>query len=227
MYNFRSEIYTYNPIKGACSHDCSYCYMKPIQCRYHHDLTLRLDQKELKTNLGKNRFIFLGSSTDMFAADVPSGWIEATFDHLCKFPDNEYMLQSKNPARFLEFANHKLYANLKELLIYCTTMESDINHKGVSVSPVIADRVVAMQKISSLGLKTMITIEPIMKFSDATKFAGLLASVNPIQVNIGANTNRQIKLIEPTKDEVLALIKELENHNITVHQKDNLGRLLK
>lgn len=177
--------------------------------------------------MGKNRLIFLGSSTDMFAADVPSEWIEATFDHLCDYPDNEYLLQSKNPARFLEFANHKLYTGLKKQLIFCTTMESDIDHKGVSVAPLIAERVAAMQEISSLGYKTMITVEPIMKFSDASAFADLLASVNPVQVNIGANSNRQVKLIEPTRDEILTLIKELENRNITVHQKDNLGRLLK
>lgn len=227
MYNFRNELYTTNPIKGGCSHDCLYCYMKPIQCRYHHDLTLRLDSKELKTNMGKNRFIFLGSSTDMFAADVPSKWIEATFDHLCEYPDNEYLLQSKNPARFLEFVNHKLYADLKDKLIFCTTMESDIDHKDVSTAPLIAERAAAMQKISSLGYKTMITVEPIMKFSEASIFANLLASVNPVQVNIGANSNRQVKLIEPTKEEILSIIKELENRNITVHQKDNLGRLLK
>mgnify|MGYP006978584654 CR=1 FL=1 len=177
--------------------------------------------------MGKNRFIFLGSSTDMFADDFPSEWIEATFDHLCEYQDNEYLLQSKNPARFLEFVNHKLYADLKDKLIFCTTMESDIDHKDVSTAPLIAERAAAMQKISSLGFKTMITVEPIMKFSEASIFANLLASVNPVQVNIGANSNRQVKLIEPTKDEILSLIKELENRNITVYQKDNLGRLLK
>ena len=78
-----------------------------------------------------------------------------------------------------------------------------------------------------MGFKTMITVEPVMKFSNAAHFADLLASFNPIQVNIGANTNRQFKLIEPDKTEILSLIKELEERNITVHQKSNLERLLK
>lgn len=78
-----------------------------------------------------------------------------------------------------------------------------------------------------MGFKTMITVEPVMMFSDASKFADMLASVNPVQVNIGANTNRQVVLIEPNKAEILALIKELEARNITVHQKSNLERLLK
>lgn len=227
MYNFRNEIYTYNPIKGDCSHQCIYCYMKSIMLRYHQNPTLRLDQKELYIKMGRNRFIFLGSSTDMFAAEVPSEWIVAVLDHLYDFPENEYMFQSKNPTRFLEFVGHKLFTKLKERLIFCTTMESDIDHEGMSMSPMIAARATAMQKISSMGFQTMITVEPVMMFSDALKFADLLASVNPVQVNIGANTNRQVKLIEPAKDEILALIKELENRNITVHQKSNLERLLK
>lgn len=227
MYNFRNEIYTYNPIKGDCRHQCSYCYMKPIRWRYHQNPTLRLDQKELNTKMGKNRFVFLGSSTDMFAADVPSEWIVAVMDHLYDYPENEYMFQSKNPERFLEFVSHKLFTGLKERLILCTTMESDIDHDGVSKAPMIAARIDAMQKLSSMGFKTMITVEPVMMFSDASKFADMLASVNPVQVNIGANTNRQVVLIEPNKAEILALIKELEARNITVHQKSNLERLLK
>lgn len=227
MYNFKSETYTYNPVKGACLHECIYCFMLGMRWRFHQDPTLRLDQKELKTKLGENRFVFVGSSTDMFADDVPAEWITSVLDHLYEYQGNEYMLQSKNPARFLEFANHKLYADLKDKLIFCTTMESDIDHKDVSTAPLIAERAAAMQKISSLGFKTMITVEPIMKFSDPSVFADLLSSGHPIQVNIGANTSRQVKLIEPTKDEVLSLIKELENRNITVHQKSNLDRLLK
>lgn len=201
--------------------------MKSIMWRYHQNPTLRLDQKELNIKMSRNRFIFLGSSTDMFAADVPSEWIVAVLDHLYDFPENEYMFQSKNPTRFLEFVGHKLFTKLKEQIIFCTTLESDIDHKSVSTAPLIVERAVAMQKISSLGFKTMITVEPVMMFSDALKFADLLASINPMQVNIGANTNRQVKLIEPERDDIISLIKNLEDLNITVHQKDNLERLLK
>lgn len=36
---------------------------------------LRLELKELKVNLGEGNFIFVGSSTDEWAANVPSEWI--------------------------------------------------------------------------------------------------------------------------------------------------------
>lgn len=227
MYKFNSELYTYNPIKGACSHDCSYCFIKAMRHRFKQDPTLRLDQKELKANLGKGRFVFAGSSTDMFAPDVPEAWIIAVLDHLYDYPDNEYMLQSKNPARFLEFVDHKLYQDWKEKLILCTTIESNKEYPYESKAPSITERVKAMRTLSALGFRTMITVEPIMDFSDAATFAALLDSIHPEQVNIGASTSKTVKLIEPVKAKVIALIVELETRGIKVHCKSNLDRIVK
>ena len=52
MYNFITH--TWNTIKGECPHGCSYCYMK----RWGKQSSLHFDEKELKTDLGKNNFIF-------------------------------------------------------------------------------------------------------------------------------------------------------------------------
>lgn len=51
-----------------CEHSCAYCFMK----RNRLLPPLRL---ELKVNLGEGNFIFVGSSTDEWAANVPSEWI--------------------------------------------------------------------------------------------------------------------------------------------------------
>lgn len=227
MYKFNSELYTYNPIKGACSHDCSYCFMKAMRHRFKQDPTLRLDQKELKANLGKGRFVFAGSSTDMFAPDVPEEWITTVLNHLYDFPENEYMLQSKNPSRFLAFVGHKLFQDRMEKLIFCTTIESNVDYPGVSKAPDIAERIEAMKQLSALGFRTMITVEPIMDFSDVNTFAALLESIHPEQVNFGANTSKTVKLIEPVKVKILALIVELEARGIKVHCKSDLDRLIK
>lgn len=226
MYDFCQNLVTYNPIKGACSHRCKYCYMLGIQRRFHQDTTLRLDQKELSKRLGAGKFVFLGSSTDDFANDVPSEWINAVLDHLYDYPGNEYLLQSKNPTRFYEFLEHKFLIDRKESIILCTTIESDIEHPNVSAAPSIAERIAAMQHYRSLGYRIMITVEPVMKFTSPAQFADLLASVNPFQVNIGANSSRQVKLPEPDKAEILALIDGLIARRILVHQKSNLSRLL-
>lgn len=93
MYAFVSH--TYNPMKGECEHSCPYCFMKGKRLLP----PLRLELKELKVNLGEGNFIFVGSSTDEWAANVPSEWIEQVLDY-CDGFDNSYLFQSKNPARF-------------------------------------------------------------------------------------------------------------------------------
>lgn len=225
MYEFADA--TFNPIKGACLHACSYCYMIGIRNRFHQDPTLRLDTKELQKRLGTGKYIFVGSSTDMWAANIPSTWIKAVLDHLAAYPENTYLLQSKNPARFIEFCDHKLFIGDKRNLILATTVESDRDYPGISDAPVMAERIAAMKTLSDIGIQTTITVEPIMTFTDATAFADMIASVRPVQVNIGANSSRAVKLPEPTKDDVKALIGELESRGIKVHRKSNLDRLLK
>lgn len=227
MYKFNSELYTYNPIKGECIHDCSYCFMKSIRHRFKQDPTLRLDAKELRANLGQGHYIFVDSSSDACAADVPTAWIIKVLDHLNRYPDNEYMLQSKNPARFLEFVDHKFFKDCKDKLVLCTTIESHSDYPNVSKAPLIAERVAAMNELSDLGFQTMVTIEPIMDFYNPATFASMIETIHSIQVNIGANTSKTVKLKEPSRDKILALIAELEARGITVHQKDNLARLLK
>ena len=97
MYEFITH--TWNTIKGRCYHDCSYCYMK----RWGALRPVRFDTKELKTDLGTGNFIFVGSSCDMFAEDIPDKWITLTLQHCEKFGGNKYLFQTKNPKRVLQF----------------------------------------------------------------------------------------------------------------------------
>jgi len=72
MYEF--VTHTWNTVKGECYHDCSYCYMK----RWGKLNPVRFDEKELKTDLGSGNFIFVGSSCDMWAENIPDKWIFKT-----------------------------------------------------------------------------------------------------------------------------------------------------
>ena len=78
MYEFITH--TWNTVKGKCIHDCSYCYMK----RFKTLKDIRFDESELKTNLGTNNFIFVGSSNDLFSDNIPREWIMKTFEHCDK-----------------------------------------------------------------------------------------------------------------------------------------------
>lgn len=222
MYGFTDS--TYNAVKGECTHGCYYCYMIQMRRRFGQDPTLRLDAKELNKSLGNGKYIFVGSSTDVFASEVPHEWIISVLNHLCDYPNNTYLLQSKNPRRFLEFVNHPLMSDPKRV-IFCTTLESDIDHP-VSKAPLMNERVAAMQELSRLGFQTMVTVEPMMAFTSPQNFAEMIASCNPMQINIGVNTSRTVKLTEPSKAEFKDLMDELSKRNINVHLKKNIERML-
>ncbi len=208
MYSFCTH--TWNVIKGKCSHDCSYCYMK----RFPQN-PIRLDEKEFKTDLGEGNFIFVGSSTDMFADDIPRGWIERVIEHCNQYPKNTYLFQSKNPGRFKDFELH-----YPKNSIFGTTAESNLAWK-YSKAPNIHQRLVCLSGVKG---RKMVTIEPIMDF-DLDMFVTLLRGVKPEFVNIGADSQGH-NLPEPSWDKIQSLIKELEKFT-KVNLKDNLNRLKK
>lgn len=218
MYDF--VTHTFNTVKGECPHDCSYCYMSAIRRRFNKGpQPPRFDEPELRTNLGSGNFIFVGSSNDLFAAGHPEEWIVKTLDHCEKF-DNRYLFQSKNPARILDFIEHPVFKRSA----VCTTVESDcffLGRMGNTLHP--KERAHAMCEISR-KVKTYVTIEPIMKYVELNGLVELIEICNPEQVNIGADSGHN-NLPEPSKDEVMALIAELEKFT-TVKQKSNLQRIL-
>ncbi len=210
MYSFCTH--TWNAIKGKCPHDCSYCYMKRFPQK-----ELRFDEKELKTDLGEGNFIFVGSSTDMWADNVPNEWIDRTLNHCIKYPKNTYLFQSKNPKRFIKFRD-------KFLELQCilgTTIET--NRKTPSNAPRVQERAVYMRDENLFGMKKMITIEPIMDF-DLDILVKWMKEIKPEFVNIGADSNSNPTLPEPSWKKIQLLIKELEKFT-KVNLKDNLVRI--
>lgn len=221
MYDFITHIW--NTIKGECPHGCSYCYMK----RWGKQPPLHFDEKELKTDLGKNNFIFVGSSCDMFAENIPFEWSFKTVLKCIEAEHNQYFFQTKNTDylfRFCKFFYRNNMIKIKNFSL-CTTLETNRVYKEImNNSPSITDRVLNFAKISAE--RKFITIEPIMDF-DLLEFVELIKRCNPIQVNIGADSSpNRNKLPEPPKEKILELIAELEKFT-TVVQKKNLRRLLK
>lgn len=204
MYPWVSH--TWNPIRGKCPHDCSYCYMKRFKVG-----DLRLAEKELGTDLGKGNFIFVGSSTDMFAKEVPAEWIHRVLLHCCAF-DNTYLFQSKNPGRFLE----SLVFPPKT--VFGTTIESNREY-GLGKAPMRKFRHAAMKNL--VGRK-MISIEPVMDF-DLSFFPNWIKEIQPEFVSIGADSKGH-SLSEPDHEKVEELIRELEKFT-EVKVKPNLKRL--
>jgi hypothetical protein len=118
-----------------------------------------LDEGELKTNLGKGNFIFVGSGNDLFAESIREEWIIKTLDHCDKF-DNRYLFQSKNPDRILAFINHPVFKKT----IVCTTIETNIYIPEIMGNcPMPLSRSIAMGILSKY-VDTYVTVEPIMEF---------------------------------------------------------------
>lgn len=209
MYEFITH--TWNTIKGECLHDCTYCYMK----RWGKLKPVRFDVKELRTDLGTGNFIFVGSSCDMFAENIPDVWITETLEFCQKF-NNKYLFQTKNPKRLLKFT-------LPDCVI-CTTIESNIFYPEIMVnSPNPCERAKYMKILSDCGYETYVTIEPILDF-DLNTMIDLIKQCNPEQVNVGADSGKH-NLPEPTKDKIILLVEGLEKFT-TIHNKSNLRRLL-
>lgn len=219
MYDF--VTHTWNPVKGKCYHNCSYCYMGKCE-RIEKDI--RLDADEFKTNLGEGNFIFVGSGIDLFADDIPEEWIKRTLDYCNEANNklfgakNKYLFQSKNPMRIYKFIEHPVF----EYSVVCTTIETNRNYPDIMrKSPPIESRVDAMSKISSKGVKTYVTTEPLMEF-DLDQMIDSIKQCEPSQVNFGRNTNWKAIIPEPNSEDIKKLIEEVAKFTETIVIKKNL-----
>jgi hypothetical protein len=174
---------------------------------------VRFDEKELKTDLGRDNFIFVGSSCDMFAKDIPDEWIIRTLNH-CSMFDNDYLFQTKNPKNIRRILPPK--SNV------CVTIESDKYYPEIMRnSPHPLRR---YEHSLLIRHPFFLTIEPILDF-DFKLFLTMITELDPIQINIGADSKGH-KLPEPPKEKILELINELEKFT-KVKLKKNLNRLIK
>jgi hypothetical protein len=193
--------------------------MKGVRNRFGSPGPIHLVEKELKTNLGKGKFIFVGSATDMFARDVSMQDIWAVTKHCCKFPDNKYLFQSKDTVR-LSLWNMSIPFNS----VICTTLETNREYYPIMGKSLTSRIRASYFESTQSRFEKHITIEPIMDF-DLPEFVEMIKDCAPAQVNIGADSERN-GLPEPPAGKVLELIAELEKFTKVV-RKPNLERLIK
>jgi len=217
MYSW--VTHTWNTIKGECPHGCTYCYMK----RWGKQKAVRFVDKELlefdkdMVKIGEGQIIFVGSSCDLFAEDIPYDWIKRTLNQ-CKKYDNTYLFQTKNVIRLWDF--HPL---LPEKTKVCTTIETNRWYPEImGRCPKPDERSGYLARFKDL-IDCFITIEPIMDF-DLEDMILLIRMCHPTKVNIGADSKYN-HLPEPSKEKLLALIEELQKFTV-IDQKRNLKRLL-
>jgi len=174
---------------------------------------LHFDEKELAKDLGSGNTIFVGSSCDMWAKDIPFQWIEKVL-YLCRNFNNKYLFQTKNPARFIDYTFPDC--------ILGTTIESNRYYPEISKAPPPQERKLALHYLPQ-SISVMISMEPIMDF-DFHQMVRWIKEVKPIFVSIGADSGNN-HLPEPSGDKVEALVEALKEFT-EVKLKDNLKRLV-
>ena len=218
MYDWVTHVHTH--LGGECPHRCVYCYVGKNRFgrapRYTGEL--RMITRELGLNYGTGKVIFIEHMNDMFAEGMKESWIRSILSH-CNGHDNEYVFQTKNPARAYQ---HKEFFPKKAII--GTTLESDIDYPKISITPAPVSRIIGIERLKKYGYKTFITIEPIMDFNIDVLFKWIVEA-HPDFVNIGADSKR-CGLPEPSKDKVLDLVKRLQDAGVIIRKKVNLERLM-
>ena len=221
--------YTWNPLAGECPHDCEYCYVKSLAKRYpqlreKYTGPIRIDERALNEKLPAGKTIFVCSMNDLFAEAVPEEYIHKILDKTReRLWSSTFLFQTKNPRRFMDFAGE-----FPDGSTFATTIESNRNLIRTNAPPPeqrMKDFLEFKEGMMEENLSHLyeITIEPIMKF-DLFILTAWIEGVEPDLVSIGADSKGH-HLPEPSEEEVVELVRQLEHAGIEVHLKKNLKRI--
>lgn len=225
--------YTWNPLAGACLHDCEYCYVKALAKRFKtiankYTGEIRIDEKALNTKPPRNRTIFICSMNDLFASGVPKEYILRILGKTKEWDDGSriFLFQSKNPIRMVDFANY-----YPKNAIFGTTIESNFDLVKTN-APSVTVRAEHMTAVSGMvshyrrkgyNWKVMVSIEPILRF-EPDDLADMIRKIGPDFVSIGADSKKN-NLDEPDGWSIAMLVRELRKFT-EVYLKKNLSRLV-
>jgi hypothetical protein len=222
----------WSPLRGACPHKCSYCYVKSGRCAHLYEGPLHLSERQMEQPLWTSRLqadatamkfdrpvIFVEHRNDLWAKDVPEEIIRRVLLRCLIHDKIRYVFQTKNPARYFHFLNTMEIP--EGSLLGCTIETNRDIPPTISLAPQPTARHAALMLSR---LHPFITIEPVMDF-DIEKFLAMICEIKPPFVNIGADSKRH-HLREPSKGKLMALIGQLTGAGIEIREKHNLERLL-
>lgn len=220
---FKTITRTWNPVVG-CYHDCVYCWARRLAeaklkdtPRYKDGFVPKLIEKELDARFKSDEFVFVSDMGDLLGDWVDSSWIHQVLDTIAKWPETTFLLQTKNPSRFLDFVlPPNVYAG--------ATIETDVWYPDISKAPQPFSRYRAMSKLPS-DTRKFVSIEPIMDFALGS-FLDWITNIKPDIIEVGADNYRH-NLPEPPWWKVERLLEGLRQVCPDVKEKVGLERLRK
>lgn len=163
----------------------------------------------------KPRTIFVGSMCDLFGEWVPDEWIREVFKVCEAAPQHRYLFLSKNPSRYLEYANkHPLTPPDRENFWYGTTITSEDD------SVRIYD---LLNWHSHNGANTYVSIEPLLD----RLWQNTRQHIAETQwVIIGAETGNRKDRVTPEREWVNHIVNMCAQYNTPVFMKESLRGLM-
>ena len=218
---FKSVGWTWTVCRG-CSHSCPYCWAASLAKRRGEDFTKPiLVEKDLKTQFPRdNSWIFVCSTGDLFCDAVPDEWIHKILNEIeNRGVGNRFLLQTKNPLRFLDFKDRfeRLNDPISRRIILGTTLETNRPTPGNAQSTYI--RYLALEEFHRLGFDTFLSMEPLADF-DHEKIVEWVIEIHPIAIEMGLE-NYTNYLTKPPMKKIQRLYDDLSDVSQVV-LKDNL-----
>jgi len=218
---FKSVGWTWNPIHG-CIHECKYCWAKSLRERWGKSFEVGFREEFLWDKMPDDgTWIFVGSTGDVFCEAVPKGWLlqlllKIAYDE----KDNKFLLQTKNPSRFLELEEE--FDTFKEKIILGTTIETN-RETPWSKAPPTWLRHQALRSMKNKGFKTFLSLEPLADF-DLNVLKLMIGDIQPEAIELGLE-NYTSFLPKPPAEKTVNLLNWLKINGFTYVLKENLRHL--
>ena len=213
MFPFVTE--TWNPVRGSCPYDCSYCWAKTLIKRHNYAKyqgETVLDDRALGKIPDKG-FVFVQDMSDISVLLKPAAYVLSNIFR--ERPEATYLLLTKNPNWYYMMQCEGV--GFPDNVILGATIETN-REIPVSKAPHPLSRFDALNWLSKhSGKRLFISIEPIMEF-DYDQLLKAILKVKPWAVAVGYDNYRN-GLPEPNLAKVMLLISQLRVNGITVYEK--------
>ena len=229
---FDAVTKTWNPvITFPCQHQCVYCWVPRVVARFWSSPAMRyyresrgmplLIEERLYQEFSHRDLVFVCDTSDLMGSWVPREMILAVLRAIAR-KRGTFLILTKNPARFLAFVEE-----IPRTKVLCgATIETDrddiyVKH-SVSRAPLPSARIAAMRMVRGRGLRTFVSVEPIIDFSSPRIFGEIIAGIEPELVYIGYDNYgalREHSIPEPGMEKTLELADVLRQHGIEVRLK--------